>query len=390
MNESMQKSSHLSLEKALALNKMEKKAFFKDASSKTHSLTESFQSILDDRSAYVDAFNGVDERKSLLLGMSENVGLDLSKAQAISALSAGTADLSLIPIYVDPRIVDVTRRLTPMQELIPRVTNYGRTAEYNQLTARGITGWKGEDAALAEQDDTYVRGSKTIRFAYQVGRVTGPFLAASKQYLSQNYVDGLNLEIRNKTMSLNYVEEDSLLNGNSAGRSSAYGGITYAANLEPDGIRNLITTNTTNNSSAAPSIANIRTLIRNARMAGASTTLGQGDPNLLVTDFATKDNVKSLLQAYMRYTNENYEMPWGLKALEFDGLPMLPTKFMPTTTGSREILALQTDTFQQRVLQDTTYEELAKTNDSVKFMVKKYLTTICTAEQFNARGYGYA
>jgi hypothetical protein len=36
-----------------------------------------------------------------------------------------------------------------------------------------------------------------------------------------------------------------------------------------------------------------------------------------------------------------------------------------------------------RVLQDVSYEELAKTNDSIKFMLKAYEVLVCKAPQFN-------
>jgi len=48
---------------------------------------------------------------------------------------AGTAGYAMIPIYVDPRITDTTRKYTPIVELTPRVANLGTTADYNQLTA---------------------------------------------------------------------------------------------------------------------------------------------------------------------------------------------------------------------------------------------------------------
>jgi hypothetical protein len=43
-----------------------------------------------------------------------------------------------------------------------------------------------------------------------------------------------------------------------------------------------------------------------------------------------------------------------------------------------------------RVMQDLTYEDLAKVNDSYKFMIKLYETLICTAEFFNADLYNLA
>ena len=360
-----------------------------------------FNRLAPEGATYVDAMKGIDSRAQMSEALTEfskaNVvelslkTFNLQKAQSIGGLAAGGTDTTLIPIYVDPAMADLTRRHTPLLELIPRVTQYGNQISYNQLTARGVFGWAAEGAALTSNEDTYVRQTTAIKYCYAVGQITGPYLAASKPYLSQGYVDGLNLEIRNKTQTLKYVEEDSLINGDgTSGRSTGYGGKTYVAGLEPDGMRKLITTNAVDESSAAVSFSLIRTLIRRAKTANASTTLGVGDPNLLVTDYTTKDNLKSLMTPTLRYEGDTYELPFGIKAMQFDGLPVLATKFMPDAANTREILVLSTDTWQNRVMQDMTYEELAKTGDSYKFLVKQYLAPITVAEQFNARGYNFA
>jgi len=80
----------------------------------------------------------------------------------------------MIPIYVDPRLVDTTRKETPLVELIPRVTNQGMYAEYNKITAKGSAYTAAEDAALPDVSDTYDRASTAIKFLYSVGRITGP------------------------------------------------------------------------------------------------------------------------------------------------------------------------------------------------------------------------
>lgn len=355
--------------------------------------------IFPNEAKYQDAMQGFDGRESIAKAINaivakNGVNLDLTKAQSVSGLSAGTADVSLIPIYVDPVIVDLTRRLTPLVELIPRVTNYGKTADYNQVTARGVVGFRTEDASLDEANDTYARRSTGIKYHYEVGRVTGPMLAASRQYLSNQYIDALNLEVRQKTVTFRYVEEDALLNGDATATRTAYGGAAsggdasnYAA--EFSGFHKLVTTNSNAPISGANtdvSIADLRKAVRLARTAGESTTLGQGDPNLMVTDFSNVDKIKGLLQQYQRYVNTNFEIAWGLKTLEFEGLPIVPSKFEPVGSSNvRKLGVWSTDTWQMRVLQDVTYEELAKQNDSYKFMLKAYESAICTAEQFNAQ-----
>ncbi len=362
---------------------------FEGGFSKDVSQADYLKSFLDlsDGTVYLDTMKKVDLRPTIGDDVDKAI-MNLRKAQSVAGLAPGTTDLSLIPVYVDPTLVDLTRRRTPLVELIPRVTNYGRTADYNQITARGTSGFMNEDAALPEVDDSFGRRSTPIRYLYSVGRVTGPMLAASRQYLSNQYIDALNKEVRNKTISLRYFEEDTIVNGSATSRT-AYGNLTTTAGTEFVGLRGLISTNADAQAGASISIAALRNIIRRSRTANDSGILGESDPNLLVTDYKTIDDIKGLLQDYQRYITEK-EIAWGITTITFEGLPLLATKFMPTGVAAKEVLCLSTDTIQMRVLQDVTYEELAKTNDSYKFLLKCYEALICTAEQFNGKITGLA
>ena len=349
--------------------------------------------ILPNHATYSDPMNGLDIRPELRKNMLARTGDAFAKAANIGTAASGTTDYALIPLYVDPSIIDLTRRLTPLVELIPRVTNYGRTAEFNQLTARGILGYRFEDASLAEQDDTYVRNSVAMAYQYQVGRVTGPYQAATKQYLSQNYVDALNLEVMNKSKSARFSEEDALLNGIHSTTRTAYGGATTISGAEFNGVINTTSIQTQAAGSTTVTIAGantgLRDAIRSARTANASATLGQGNPDMMVTDFKTLDDIKALLQDYQRIVPSD-KIAWGFQTVVFEGLPIIPSRFSPTGSNVKVISIMDSSTWQNRILQDLTYEELAKTNDSYKFMIKLYHALICTAPQFNCTITGLA
>jgi hypothetical protein len=70
---------------------------------------------------------------------------------------------------------------------------------------------------------------------------------------------------------------------------------------------------------------------------------------------------------------------------------VIASRFLSTTAGSgsgtpynaRSVFVMDTNVIEMRVLQDVSYEELAKTNDSVKFMLKCYEALVCKAPQFN-------
>ena len=386
-------------------------------------------SILPDMAEVTDGMDNYDVRKSLaydILGHESSVkengsmpffkeayakarlessgidtkGMDFTKAltTTLSVYAAGNLP-TLIPVYVDPEIVDLTRRATPLVELIPRVTNYGRTADYNQISVISTAQALAEDAALTEQNDTYVRQSIPIKFLYSVGRVTGPMFSASKQYLSSGgYVDALSLEVKNKTLALKRLEEAMLLLGDSTADWTEPVNSTVVSGVNSyDGLYQLITNTNANGhggnvaygtdiSAAANtpiSIGAMRTAIRTARGHG-------GEPNLAVCDYRTYDNIKALIQDQLRYVSTQ-TIAWGITTVSFEGIPIIASRFLNVTAAggaattpltASSIFFLDTNVIEMRVLQDVSYEELAKTNDSIKFMLKCYECLVVKAPQF--------
>jgi len=387
-------------------------------------------SILPDKAQVTDGLDGYDLRKAIateILGHEASIkengsmpffkeayvkarletvgvstdGMDFAKAltTTLSTYAAGTLPV-LIPVYVDPEIVDLTRRATPLVELIPRVTNYGKTADYNQITVIQTAQMLAEDAAITEQNDTYVRRSIPIKYIYSSGRVTGQMFAASKQYLSSGgYVDALSLEVKNKTLALKRLEEAEILLGDSVTDwTEPVNSVVVTAVNSFDGLWQLITnTNaagyggnaaySTDISAAANtpiSIGAIRTAIRLCRTRG-------GEPSLMVSDYRTYDNIKALIQDQLRYISTS-TIAWGITTVSFEGIPIIASRFLSVTaaTGAAatpatasSIFVLDTNVIEMRVLQDVSYEELAKTNDSIKFMLKGYECLIVKAPQFN-------
>ena len=338
------------------------------------------------------------------LGFSEkflNGNLRKALSTTLSTYSAGTLPV-LIPVYVDPEIIDLTRRATPLVELIPRVTNYGRTAEYNQITALGSAKALPEDSALAEADDTYVRRTVAVKFLYAVGRVTGQMFAASKQYLaSGGYVDALSLEVKNKTISLKRLEEEMILLGNGVSDWTDYNSTTQSGANSFNGLWQLISNSnsnglggsssyTTDKAGGALGISDIRTAIRTPRTNG-------GEPNLMVCDYSTFDKIKALIQDELRYVSTT-TVAWGITTVSFEGLPIIASRFLKTTNGDGtkdptsgvSLFVMDTNVIEMRVLQDVSYEEMAKTNDSMKFSLKVYETLVVKAPQFNFVMYDYA
>lgn len=373
--------------------------------------------ILPEQAIFTDARQGYDLRKGIADDLNFTTVADYAKlgnpnqaepatlrmnilkalTTTLSTYAAGTLPV-LIPVYVDPEIIDATRRATPLVELIPRVTNYGKVADFNVITTIGTAQALGEDAAMSEQNDTFYRTSIPIKYLYSVGRVTGPMFAASKQYLaSGGYVDALSLEVKNKTLALKRLEEAMILLGNgTTDWTEPVNSTTVRGTNSYNGLYNLIAnTNSTydtgwytaashltDNAGASLSIAAIRTAIRTPRTYG-------GEPNLIVCDYATYDAIKALIQDQLRYVSTQ-TIAWGITTVSFEGIPIIASRFLSTTAGTgamtpatgRSLFVLDLNVIEMRVLQDVSYEELAKTNDSIKFMLKCYESLVVKAPQF--------
>ena len=307
------------------------------------------------------------------------------KALESTSGGAGTAGYAMVPIYVDPRVVDRTRKYTPLVELVPRVSNQGITADYNVITAKGGAYVAAEDAALAETDTTFDRASTSIKYLYSVGRITGQAMAAIPSYILQGLTpDGgatgafssssapnaKQLEVLIKTRDMRELEEELIINGSVSSDSNEF-----------DGIVALCTANATAKAGAALALGDIDTAVKLAFDDG-------GRPNLAVASSQAYTDLLGLLTAKIGYMQATQTVFWGFTTIVLHtmvgDIPVIPSMFLNAaqTASSNAIYFLDLSVIEMRVLQDLTYEDLAKTNDSSKFMLKIYEALIVKAPTF--------
>lgn len=296
------------------------------------------------------------------------------KALGTTSGGAGTAGYALVPIYVDPKIVDQTRKYTPLVELIPRVSNMGMTADFNNVTAKGGGFTAGEDASLTENDNTFDRFSTSIKFLYAVGRVTGPSIASIPSYI----LHGLNpaggatgafgdgsapnakqLEVLLQTRAIRELEENLIINGDASSDATQFSGI----------VKLMAATNTVDKNTSALSLADIDLAIQYAFDDG-------GRPNLAVCSSSVYTDLLGLLTAKIGYLQPTQQVFWGFSTIVLNTMvgqvPVIPSMYLSNISGSKAMYFLDMSVVEMRVLQDLTYEDLAKTNDSEKFMLKIY------------------
>lgn len=302
----------------------------------------------------------------------------LTTTSPLMAISTSYSDTSgsipvLLPTVVDAALYDKTRRDTPLASgLIPRVANRGIFADRIRRTALAASYWSGEQDAITATESTYDRQAAKIKFIRSGGQITGPMLVASEVW--QNM---LTLETEAHYRSVKELEENTIINGNPTTGNTAGGVLDEEAFT---GFVAGITTNTTDKNDAEITLGNLRTAAQTIREA-------KGHPNLIVTDFYTFDQIKGIVQNLLRYPAPTQNIAFGITAMNFEGMPIVPDLFSPTTDNARECYVLDTSSIQMRVLQEATYEELAKTGDSYKFMIKEYLTMVLNFEDWNYRIY---
>lgn len=296
------------------------------------------------------------------------------KALSTTAGGAGTAGYAMVPVFVDPRIVDVTRKYTPLVELVPRVTNQGMNADFNQLTAKGGGITAVEDAALSETNTTYNRLSTQIKFLYAIGRVTGPAIAAMPSWTLGGLTSaggatgpfndsvGTNakqLEVLVKARELRELEESLIVNGDASTDATQFSGI----------VKLMGATNTVDKNTSAVTLDDIDLAIRYAFDDG-------GRPNLAVCSSGVFTDLLGLLTAKIGYMQPTQEVFWGFSTIVLNTMvgqvPVIPSMYLSNVSGSKAIYFLDMSVVEMRVLQDMTFEDLAKVNDSEKFMLKVY------------------
>lgn len=349
--------------------------------------------MLKDQTPYVNGWVGIDIREELKGVMETGMKSIQIKALGPTTGGAGTAGYALVPIFVDPRITDQSRKWTPLVEMITRVTNRGLTADYNIITAKGGAYTANADAALPETDDTYDRQSVSIKFLYSVGRTLGPMNAAMPSYMVEGFnptgsgmgngsfsgagaPNAKQLEVLMKARAMKELEENLIINGSTSTDATQFDGIVALQS----------TTNQNDLSGAALTWDDVEETVQSAFDDG-------GRPKLAVASSSVVTDLRKIMIDTFNFRPSDLTagatLPFGVPATlvlqtMVGPIPVIPSMYLSNTSGAKQIFFLDTDFIEMRVLQDMTYEDLAHTNDSSKFMLKIYEALVMRAPLFNS------
>jgi len=247
------------------------------------------------------------------------------------------------------------------------------------------------DAALSEADDTYSRATTDIKYVYSVGRVTGQARAAYPSYILEGFQatggglagtafspasapNAKQLAVIMKARALREKEEALIVNGDASTTATEYSGIVTLQS----------TTNKVDKNTAAVTYDDVETAIEYA-------FTDSGRPNLAVSSSTVLADLRKIMIDTFHYrpADMTMQLPFGVSShlvLEtmMGPVPVIPSQNLSNTSGSKSIYFLDMNYIEMRVLQDMTYEDLAHTNDSEKFMLKIYEALIMKNSAFNS------
>jgi hypothetical protein len=268
--------------------------------------------------------------------------------RALSTLVASTGNY-LLPEVVDPGIRDYIAKENVLLNAITRIPWGTQTYWIRRRVGVGTASWEPDGGALpAATNSTYSREFKTVKYLYTRGEVTGPMIAASG-----NVVNALQEEIRVSARVIAEKLATDIVTGDGSPAEEIVGMIAqiyagapgdYGGTLDYSGSQ-LVT-------------AYLDEAIEGTR----------DECNLIITSRKMRRKINSILSSLQRFNNE-VNIPGGFRVQSWDGIPIITDLHWENYS---QILFVNTRDCRLLVNQDFTYEPLAKTKDSVDYMIKGY------------------
>lgn len=268
------------------------------------------------------------------------------------ALDLASSGSYLIPEVVDNAIRDYATSEPVLANVVSRIPWATNTYFIRRRDALPTASWSTDGGSLpSASQSTYAKVSKTVKYLYTRGEVTGPMQAAAG-----SLYNALALEVEAHSRAL--VEQLSTDIATADGSSDDITGILYQIDTNDDMNWGSTGSGVVDASSAYLALDLIDEAIDTAR----------GEVDLIVTSRRVRRAINALLQAQQQFVDRT-EVAAGFRVLTYDGLPIVTDLHWETDT---DILFIRRADARLLVHQDFTFEELAKTKDSTDFMIKGY------------------
>lgn len=279
--------------------------------------------------------------------------LDVRKALDTSS---GTTGAVLVPEVMSEAIRMFVETRSPLWNLIRRFAFDGYAYAYREQNGLPVASFGAELGALpAAQNATYADRTVPIKSIYIRGELSGQIIEASKTLLPI-----LEREINNSTLGMVRTLEQKIISGDTGTNPNEFDGlaqwITNTVDLSGDG----------GTTPGALTLAALEEML---------DTPAGGRPTHLIMLASMRRKLWSLLQSQVRYVDNFMDIDGGFRVPTYNGTPIIELFDNATLLGDM-ILAPDMSLVYMPVLKDFTYEELAKTRDSIDYYIKCYLTLV--------------
>ena len=261
---------------------------------------------------------------------------------------ASSAAAYLLPEVIDGAIRDFVSKEPVIYNLVNKQPWATNTYWIRKRTALPTAEWRPDGGPLPAVSDTaYGKVSKTVKYLYTRGEVTGPM-----QEAAGSVFNALASEV--ETHSASMIEKLSTDLVTATGASNDIQGMLYQ-----------ISTDTSLNAGGG---TQTETGTLSLAMIDEAIDLTDGTADIAITSKAVRRKLNSLLQAQQQFVDRT-EVAAGFRVISYDDLPFVTS---PHWNSDTDILFLRRSDLRLLVHRDLTYEELAKTRDSTDFMIKGY------------------
>jgi hypothetical protein len=269
--------------------------------------------------------------------------------RALSTLGATTGD-KLIPEVIDPVIRDYVQKNAAILNIVNRVAwPDSNVYTIRKRTARPTATWSPDEASLPSAvRSSYAKATKTVKYLYIKGSVTGPLIQASG-----SVVNALQTEIQVLSEQIALELGTKLYTGNSG-----------SAPDQLDGIVTQIPTSTPGDEGGTTDLASNNFTLNDIDKMLDDT---KGEADVILLSWAARRRLNSLLQPQQRF--QSTEIGAGFRVQTYDGIPLIPDRVWDDDT---RIVAARRQDLKLLVHQDFNFNELGKVTDAVDFFIKGY------------------
>lgn len=284
--------------------------------------------------------------------------MDIRKALDL----ASSAAAYLIPEVVDGSIRDFAAKSPTLYNAVNKRPWATATYFIRKRLSLPSASWSVDGGPLpSATDSTFGKTQKSMKYLYTRGEVTGPM-----QEAAGSVFDALAMSIEEHQQAM--VERLSTDIATANGGANDITGILYQITDDSD----LYTANggagqVVNAGGDYLSLKWLDKAIDAASLASGTGVVGAG-ATTMVTTLPVRRHINSLLQAQQRFVNER-EIQAGFRVMTYNGLDIVVDNHWQ---DNAKIMFFDANRATLLVHKDFTYEELAKTRDSVDYFIKGY------------------